>query len=127
MIRMNQPIVTIADDDELYRRLHHSQVYADGTVKRIAYMLDGKPEKEASVDLARLTTVEESVKRGKPGLGLGVIFAADPRALGFQVVHRPEPLNYSHSQIEGENSKALCKQLAEKTKIKIPPEKPDIS
>jgi hypothetical protein len=97
----DQPVVTINDDDQLYRRLHHSHVYDDGTVKRVAYMLDGKPDKEASVDLARLTTIEESVKRGKPGMGLGVIIAGEPRALGFQVEHRPEPLNYSHSQIEG--------------------------
>lgn len=119
------PNETIYDEDQLYRRLHRDHIYEDGSVKRIAYMLDGKPEKEASVDLARLTTAEESVNRKKPGLGLGVIIAREPRTLGFQVEHRPEPSNCSHSQIEGENTRALCKQLAEKTKVIIQPQKVD--
>lgn len=49
------PSVIIHDDDQLYRRLHHSQVYEDGTVKRIAYMLKGKPDGEAWD--SRLSTV----------------------------------------------------------------------
>jgi hypothetical protein len=37
------PIVTIHDDDLLYRRLHHTQVYEDGSVKSIAYMVNSRP------------------------------------------------------------------------------------
>lgn len=118
------PQVTINDDDQLYRRLHHSWVYPDGTLKRLAYMLNGKPDGEASVDLARLTTPEESAQRGKPGFGVGVIIAGVPRALGFKVEYRPLTDNPAHCQIEGKNTRELCKKLAEATTpILIMPQK----
>lgn len=117
------PRVTIHDDDLLYRRLHHTQIYEDGRVKSIAYMFDNKPEPEASVDLARLTTPEESAGRGKPGSGVGEIVTRVPRGLEFMVEHRPLPENPAHSQIEGLNTKALCLKLAEATRVIITPQK----
>lgn len=117
------PNVTILDDDSLYRRLHHTQVYEDGSVKSIAYMFNSKPDPEVSVDLARLTTPEESVGRGKPGTGLGEIVTRVPRALGFNVEHRPIPENPAHAQIEGQSTKALCRQLADATRVIITPQK----
>ncbi len=117
------PQVTINDDDQLYRRLHHSWIYPDGTLKRVAYMLNGKPDGEASVDLARLTTPEETAQRGNPGFGVGVISVRVPRALGFRVEYRPlaenpainQKENLAHCQIEGNNTRVLCKKLAEAT------------
>lgn len=117
------PRVAIQDDDLLYRRLHHTQIYEDGRVKSIAYMFDSKPEPEASVDLARLTTPEESAGRGKPGAGLGEIVTRVPRDSGFTVEHRPLPENPAHSQIEGQNTKALCLKLAEATRVILTPQK----
>lgn len=115
------PQVIINDDDQLYRRLHHSWVYPDGTLKRLAYMLHGKPDGEASVDLARLTTPQDSAQRGKPGTGVGLIIVSVPRMLGFKVEYRPLTDNSAHCQIEGPNTKELCKKLAEATSIVIPP------
>ncbi|NOT58687.1 MAG: hypothetical protein HOP19_00510 [Acidobacteria bacterium] len=120
---MSLPNVTINDDDLLYRRLHHTRVYEDGSVKSIAYMFNSRPDPEVSVDLARLTTPEEAAGRGKPGTGLGEIVTSVPRALGFQVEYRPLPENPAHSQIEGHNTKALCKQLAEATQMILMPQK----
>ena len=47
------PQVWIEDADLLYRRLHHTQVYPNGEVKRLAFMFDGKPDGQASVYLKR--------------------------------------------------------------------------
>lgn len=116
-------IIVIQDDDLLYRRLHHTHVYEDGSVKSIAYMFNSKPDPEVSVDLARLTTPEESAGRGKPGTGLGEIITRVPRTLGFNVEHRPIAGNPAHAQIEGQNTKALCRQLAEATRVIITPQK----
>jgi hypothetical protein len=65
----------IADDDLLYRRLRADDVEVDGTVNSFAYSLR-KDENYVSVNLARLTT-EEDTMRPRPDLGLGQISAGD--------------------------------------------------
>jgi hypothetical protein len=96
-------------------------------VRRIAFTINKQPDNEISVDLARFTTKEESIARArKPGAGLGIIRAAYPRSIGFLVEHRPLEENYSHSQIEGVNTRELCFLLAENTVVDIEPE-PDLS
>ena len=40
-----------------------------------------------------------------------------PRSLGFEVRHDPVPGNDAHTLIVGENSNALCKQLARLVRI----------
>lgn len=113
------PPAQVADDDLLHRRLAPSgHMNPDGTVASNAFKLHGRPDPEISVDLARLTTEFESLARARhPQVRLGVLRAGDVRALGLTVTHAPTEDNPSHSLIRGNNSKATCAQLAEKTRV----------
>jgi hypothetical protein len=98
-------------------------VYPGGEVKRVAYMLGKLPDPDISVDLARLTSKEESVGRAKkPGYGLGEIITGYPRSQGLTVEHNPVEGNDSHSLITGCASKVMCKNLAENTLVVVDPE-----
>jgi hypothetical protein len=97
-------------------------VNTDGTVSSAAYKLGGKPDNQISVDLAKLTTPEESVQRARrPGAGLGFLRVGFARSLAFMVRHVPVAENFSHCQIEGQNSRQKCRLLAEATTVIIPP------
>ncbi|MBO1347137.1 MAG: hypothetical protein EBE86_006960 [Hormoscilla sp. GUM202] len=112
----------IVDNDQLYRRLVSFHVNPDGTVNSAAFKRRGKPDNSISVDLARLTTPQETLERsGKEGFGLGVLVAIEPRSQGFDVRHDPLPDNPAHSLIEGENNKRKCRLLAEATTVIVPP------
>jgi hypothetical protein len=112
----------IRDEDALSRRLGPDSINPDGTVNSNAYKLGGKPASTFSVDLARLTTPEESIGRApRPGFGLGVIPAGVLRQLGFTVRHAPEGGNDAHCQVEGPASRQSCRLLAEATRVLIPP------
>jgi hypothetical protein len=115
------PVVeAIGDEDELYRRLFPYYVKKDGTVSSAAYKdRRGTPENSISVDLARLTTAEDSVARDSRGFRLGGILAAVPREFDLTVHHDPLPDNPAHSLIEGENSMETCYKLAEATRVVI--------
>jgi hypothetical protein len=112
----------IADEDELYRRLLPMHINEDGTVNSAAFKRRGKPEIEISVDLARRTTVVETLARAPHrGFGLGVLRAASVRQIGFAVRHDPQPDNGAHCLIVGENTKQRCRLLAEATVVRIAP------
>ena len=116
---------TISSDDELYRRLAPRHVNPDGTVNSAAYKVNGKPDPSISVDLARLTSAEESLARpGRPGFGLGTITAGVPTSLGLTVRPDPLPDNAAHTLIEGNTQKATCRRLAEATRVTVPPNPP---
>lgn len=84
----------IADDDLLYRRLAPLHVKPDGSVNSAAFKLRGHPGPHVSVDLARLTTPQATLARApRPGFGLGVLLARDPRSLHLTVHHDPLPAN----------------------------------
>jgi hypothetical protein len=130
---MDQSIESIADDDWLYRRLGvHSIRRADGSVHYNAFMRNAdprgrkkEPDPDVSVDLARLTTPEQSLTvAGKPGQGIGAIQAGFPRSLApglIDVVHTPiteppERQNLAHASIrgnEGEGAIDRCTQMAD--------------
>jgi len=115
----------ILDEDDLYRRLVPQFIRPDGTLSSYAFMLRGAPDPSISVDLARITTPEETAARtGKVGAGVGALRAAIPRRLGLSVRHDPQPDNGAHSLIEGTVSKAHCRQLAEAVRIVIRPAPP---
>lgn len=109
----------IEDSDWLFRRLHADCFKKNGTLTSATFKLNGFPENDISVDLARLTTPRESVNRaGKPGFRLGRLQAMGPRQLGFNVVHDPQRFpdapelnNESHSRITGENTSERCREL----------------
>ncbi len=114
---MPQPIVAIDDDDRLYRRLVPDHFHEDGSVKSNAYKLDGKPDPSISVDLAKLTTLEESIARGRrQGTQIGVLTVREIKALGLTVKHDPTDENPSHCLIEGNAKKATCQALGQMTK-----------
>jgi hypothetical protein len=109
--------VPIDPDDLLYRRLApKSHIKPDGSIASTAYKLDKKPEFEPSVDLAKITTPEESVSRaGRAGFVLGELRVGSIVSLGFQI--RPAPLasNPAHCVIQGNVSMDTCSLLAENT------------
>jgi hypothetical protein len=108
-------LLDIADDDALYRRIAPHCFKRDGTISSSAFMTNNVPDDQISVDLARLTTADESLARApRPGFGLGDLLASEPRRLGFTVRHDPIPENPAHALIEGQNTKELCRRLAEK-------------
>jgi hypothetical protein len=120
----------IADADWLYRRLAiHNIRRSDGSVHYNAFLRNSdprgrkkEPDPDLSVDLARLTTPEQSLAvAGKPDQGIGAIQAGFPRDLGLEVVHTPirEPRklrNLAHSSIrgnEGEGALDRCHLMAD--------------
>ena len=116
---LQMPVLEIEDHDELYRRIHRTQFSRDGEVTPAAFITNWRPDNQVSVDLARLTTPDETLKRGPQDVthyGLGVLIAGYPRSLAFVVRHFPSPANYAHSLIEGGNSRKKCLLLAEHTK-----------
>ena len=110
----------IADDDELYRRLAPMMVKRDGTVSSVAYVKNGQPDNEMSVDLARLTTTAQTLA-SRPSFGIGVITARVPRGIGFEVIHDPLPGNAAHTLIRGQSSKEKCRLLASETRVIVHP------
>ena len=62
----------ITDDDELHRRLAPMMVKRDGTVSSVAYVRNGQPDKEISVDLARLTSTAQTLGSKMPKRRLAV-------------------------------------------------------
>ncbi len=110
----------IADDDRLYRRLAPEHIDPDGTVNSAAFKRGKQYDQSISVDLARLTTPPQ-VLASRPDFGLGILVASAPRSLGFTVRHDPLPDNVAHSLIEGENSRAKSRLLAEATSAVVQP------
>lgn len=106
----------IDDDDELYRRIAPDHFKTDGTVSSGAYKLKGKPDKEISVNLAYLSTIEKTLEN-RPNFGVGSLIARYPREIGLEVVHDPLPDNEAHSLIKGATTKKQCSDLADNTKV----------
>ena len=114
--------VEIENDDELYRRIAAGHLGPDGKVTSAAFKLNGKPDHNISVDLAKLTSAEACLNRAPgPRFGLGVMVSRFPRSLGFNVKHDPLPDNLAHSLIEGQNNKEKCRLLADETKLIVIP------
>jgi len=81
---------SITDDDWVYRRLAvHNIRQSDGSVHYNAFMRNSdprgrkkEPDPDVSVDLARLTTPEQSLAvAGRPDQGIGALQAGFPRLL----------------------------------------------
>lgn len=108
----------IEDDDELYRRIAPSFFKGDGSISSGAYKLKGHPDKEISVNLAYLTTIEKTLQ-DRPNFGVGSLLARSPRDIGLDVVHDPQvnPDNESHSLIKGACTKEHCSRLAKATSV----------
>jgi hypothetical protein len=112
-------MVMIVDADELYRRLIHYHVLPDHKVSSAAFKDKKKrPDPSISVDLARMTTPQESLSRaGIPNMHLGALLARIPREVELCVRHDPLDDNQAHSLIEGQNDDDKCRWLAENTEV----------
>lgn len=112
-------MTVIVDEDLLYRRLSIGNCFKqNGKISSVVFKRRGEPDHEISVDLARLTTAQESVDRpGRLGFVLAQMEARSPRSLGFTVVHDPQDDNQSHSLILGENNSQRCRALADMLEI----------
>ncbi len=106
----------IDDDDELYRRIAPNYFKEDGSISSSAYKVNGRPDKEISVNLAYLTTIDKTLQ-DRPTFGVGSLIARYPREIELEVVHYPlYPDNEAHALIKGAN-KTQCSELAKETKI----------
>jgi hypothetical protein len=114
------PVIAIADDDFLYRRLSiKGHLNPDKTVNSNAYKKDGKPDPEISVNVATLSSVRECLLKAPDpaSFTVGIIQTAKVRALGLTVLHQPTDDNPAHSVITGNNSKGTCRDLAKETRL----------
>lgn len=113
------PTVSVENEDWLYRRLSlgngikKSGAASSAVFKR--FNEPEEPEQEPSVDLAKLTTPQDSVDRAPgPGFRLSRMQAKGPRSIpGFDVVHSPRCDNPAHGHITGENTHDRCRELAD--------------
>jgi hypothetical protein len=114
----------IGDDDVLYRRIAPGQIdrKRPARVVSVVFRVGGRPPDILSVDLARLCTAEACATRaGRPGFGVAALRSGEIRSLGLVVHHRPEPDNPAHCEISGVTTDLLCRQLAERASMIIPP------
>ena len=113
----------ITNDDHLYRRLHPGFIKHNGEISSSAFHDDSG---KVSVDLAKLTSPEESVARSKGnGYGLADLIVVRIRELGFDVFHDPIETNYSHCIIDNVITKADQRKLARVATTLISPRKND--
>ncbi len=112
-------ILTIADQDELYRRVNPMSVKDNGEVSKSAFITNKIPDDEISMDLASHTTLKRTSQGRKREMPVIRLLAALPRSLGFIVRHDPLPNerdpktdNYAHCLVEGENDTTKCDALA---------------
>jgi hypothetical protein len=107
----------IEDNDELYRRIAPHFFKEDGSISSSAYKVNGRPDKEISVNLAYLTTIDKTLQ-DRPTFGVGSLIARYPREIELEVVHDPiYPDNKAHSLIKGACTNEHCARLAKATII----------
>ena len=113
----------IGDDDELYRRVAPEWV-TDGAINSAAYSTNDPDG--ISVDLARLTTPEETRARALGAAnGVGVVAVRIPRGQGLEVRPDPQPDNPAHCLIMSQTgilTRAQRRALAEHTRLLISPD-----
>ena len=113
-------MVVFNDDGEFFRRLGESQAIDHIATSGAYFGAGGLPE--ASVDLARMTTPERTV-RGKPGFGLGKLRYQDIMEYGvFTVEYDPVEGNDAHCPIKGPATRPNSKKLAKITTVLKMPE-----
>jgi len=116
---MSAAPVVISDEDALSRRIRRDHLRRNGTVSSMAFKQRGTPLAEISVDVARLTYLEETIARGGGGgpFGVAQLLARVPRHLSFEVRHAPEEDNSAHALVVGHNNDERCALLAEASSV----------
>ena len=111
-------LLDIHDDDELYRRIPRGHIKRNGQIGSPAFLLDGKPDPQISVELARVTTPEATLgSRDGEKWFVGGILAAVPRSLTLEVVHDPLEGNWAHAEIRGNDDMAKSRTMARHTRF----------
>jgi hypothetical protein len=117
-------VEVIDDDDSLYRRVPHVYITRDApdAGERItsAALKEKRhyPDREISVEIARLTTPADCVSRAPTGGFRVISFVAEvPRRRFLSVDHEPEPDCYAHALITGRITKEDCVVIAQASTI----------
>lgn len=114
--------VEINDQDALSRRVFKWHIRKNGNLKPSAFKPPEDESNELSVDLARLTTPDETLARsGRTDMGIATILAAVPRENGLAAENRPLPGHAAHSQIEGEFTLDRMTELAAGSQLTVDP------
>jgi hypothetical protein len=114
--------ILISDDDLRYRRL--APGHADDFVANSGAYSGNGGLPEVSVNLARLTTPEETLK-SRPDFGLGELKYGDVIAAGFEVEWDPVEGNQAHCLIRGDATKTNSRALAKMTRVVKMPHRSD--
>lgn len=113
---------TITATDSLLRRVPHFYILESGRrISSAAFKSQNEPTR-ISVELARLTSPEETQLRGGKQFGVVSLLAQVPLDLGFDVLHDPLPDNEAHSVISGENDKVKQSAMAQRCVLVIQPQ-----
>jgi hypothetical protein len=116
----------VAPHEGLLRRVREDDLNDDRSVRSTAfYGADWKPDPSISVDLARLTTPQDSIARAnKPDLDLGVVglVAAVPLGMDLSIRRDPQPGNDAHCLIEGVSTRDQCRHLARACRLVYRPD-----
>ena len=114
----------IGESDSLYRRFFSNELVPDVGGKRLASSVYKKRPHEdgVSMNLARISTPQETQRGGEVGMGVGELPARVPLGTGFTLKHDPKPDNQAHVLMTGEFKRANRKILARATRVVIEPE-----
>jgi hypothetical protein len=112
-------VLEIYDTDELYRRIPEYWLRPNGTPSSAAFQNTTGTD-DMSVDLARLTTPEETAAVMED-CGVASFYAILARRNEQEVHHTPTVENYAHSSVKGKKTKAIRRTLAKGSKIVVHP------
>lgn len=97
---------SVADDENLHRRVHPTFIKFDGSVSSQAFT-----DPEMSVDRAEYRSLDETLD-GYPQHGCATVETGFARSLHQEVVAVPELLNPAHAHVNGKKTKSIAKELA---------------
>ncbi len=116
----------VPDADTLYRVIVPKAAavwFPDGVLSSAAFNYP-----VFSADIARLSTVEQTLARWEPGSVVIAFNCGDARALGFDARLEPEQGNDSHANVYCDHPpkerKRRARQLAETCSLLAPPQPP---
>lgn len=101
----------IADAEQLYRRVHPTQVKDDGKLSSAAFT-----DPELSVDRAMLTTTEQTL-REHPKHGIAAFTAGLARELEQEVVPDASLFNRAHALVKGSKPKSVKRRFAREAEL----------
>lgn len=115
-IRRRDPalVETIRPEDGLLRRAPlflPNYIKPDNSISSLAFKPRKTDKDGLSVDLERLTTHQAAIL-DRLKFRLARLAAAVPLSIGLTCIHSPTDDNRAHSLIQGNFTKAVCRQLA---------------